>query len=354
MTPPNPRIIDPVRTDLAWCVPDSATAGDTFQIALPAQLVQLPRNFNLLDPAGALVATALIDGVPPIATFTFTDYVDTHTAVCGTAFFESRLDSSVTPGTATTLTYVVNGTVTFEPVITPRPGPTPTGRTVAKKGAFFGDPNDECRTVAQACLGWFIESQVGPFASITVIDNAPAGTSFACDQLSVRLWTVDANGALVATVSLASSGATIVRTCSPTQLQVVGSDIPAGILMRVLIRTTPDAINPAGGVTFANSATVTHVLLDTTVREDNVSAQRRSARVGGDANGVIVPAPTTTTTTLLAALPPVPPTTAPIVGAGPQLPATGSKSTVFEAGLVACLAGASQLLVAATRRRRVA
>jgi Bacterial Ig domain len=375
VTPPNPRLTDPVRTDLVWCVPDSAAAGDTFQIALPVQLVQLPRNFSLRDPAGVVVATAVIGGAPAIATFTFTDYVDTHTAVCGTAFFESRLDSSVTPGTTTTLTYVVNGTVTFEPVIDVRPGPVPTGRTVAKKGAFFGDPNDECRTVAQACLGWFIESQVGPFASITVTDNAPAGTSFACDQLSVRLWTVDAAGGLVATVSLASVGASIVRTCSASQLQVVGSDIPAGILMRVLIRATPDNINPAGGVTFANSATVTHVLSDATVHEDNVSAQRRSARVGGDANGVIVPTTTTTTTTttptslppesggaaptpttttiLVAALPPIPPTTV-NSGTGPQLPATGSKSTVFEAGLVACLAGASLLLVAATRRRKVA
>jgi LPXTG-motif cell wall-anchored protein len=367
VSPPNPRLTDPVRTDMAWCVPDSTTAGDTFQVALPVQLAQLPRTFSLRDPLGVVVATALIEGVPAIATFTFNDYVDTHTSVCGTAFFESRLDSSLIPGTTYTLTYVVNGTTTFEPVITVRPGPTPTGRTSARKGAFFDDPNDECRTVAEACLGWYIESQVGPFNSITVIDNAPAGTTFACDQLSVRLWTVDSAGGLGTTVSSASVGATITRTCSPSQLEVVGSNIPAGHLMRVLIRATPDAINPAGGVTFTNSASVTHVLPNSTVDEDNVSALRRSSLVGGDANGVNVPAattttsivealppvPPTTTTSIVAALPPVPPaTTVPeVVGEGPQLPATGSNSMVLVAGVGMCVAGAA--LLAATRRRRV-
>src|SRR4051812_29905295 len=45
VTPTNPRVIDPVRTDMAWCVPDSTAAGDTFTVALPVQLVQLPHGF---------------------------------------------------------------------------------------------------------------------------------------------------------------------------------------------------------------------------------------------------------------------------------------------------------------------
>ncbi|MEP7112818.1 MAG: Ig-like domain-containing protein [Ilumatobacteraceae bacterium] len=361
-TPSNPRLQDPVRTDLAWCVPDSATAGDTFQVALPPQLTQLPRSFNLRDPDGVLVATALIQGTPAVVTFTFNDYVDTHTGVCGTAFFESRLDNSLIPGNTYTLTYVVNSVTTFEPVITIRTGTTTAGRDTARKGGYFDDPNDDCRTVAVGCLGWYIETVLGPLQSVTVIDNATAGTTFACDQVSVLLWSVNSNGALLRAFQPSALGATVTVTCSPTELQVAGSDIPANRLMRVLIRATPDQLNPAGGVTFSNSATVTQVLPNESVVENNISGQRRSSLVGGDANGVIVPptttttvaAPTTTveapTTTVVAALPPVPPTT---IGAGPQLPATGTSydGTLLAAGLFMLLAGASMVIATRGRRR---
>lgn len=364
VTPPNPRLVDPVRTDVQWCVPDSAAAGDTFQISLPPELVQLPRNFNLRDPDGILVATALVAGTPAIATFTFNDYVDTHTDVCGTAFFESRLTSSLIPGTARTLTYVVNGVTTFEPVITPRPGTITIGRGTARKGAYFDDPNDECRTVADSCLGWYIESQVGPFLSITVNDTAPAGTTFACDKLSVRLWTVDANGELLKVFLPSAVGATVSSTCTAGQLQVIGSNIPADLIMRVLIRATPADINPAGGVTFSNSASVTHVLVNEQVVENNIVARRRSSLAGGDASGVVPVTTTTTTTTTVAppetpaptttavvvALPPIPPTTPPTSLVVTQLPATGSRSTTSFAALFTLLTGLA--LVAVTRRRR--
>jgi LPXTG-motif cell wall-anchored protein len=356
VTPPNPRVVDPVRTDVQWCVPDSASAGDTFQIALPPELLQLPRNFNLRDPDGILVATALIEGVPAVVTFTFNDYVDTHTGVCGTAFFESRLDSSLVPGTAVTLTYVVNGVTTFEPVITPRAGTITIGRGTARKGAFFDDPNDECRTVADSCLGWYIESQVGPFLSITVNDTAPAGTTFACDKLQVQLWSLDASGGLLQVFQPAALGVTVASTCTAGQLQVIASDIPADRILRVLIRATPQEINAAGGVTFSNSASVTHILLNEQTVENNIVARRRSSLVGGDANGVVpvttttAPPEATTTTVIVAALPPLPPTTPPTSLVVTELPATGGRSSTSFAALFTLLTGVA--LVAATRRRR--
>jgi LPXTG-motif cell wall-anchored protein len=307
-----------------------------------------------------LVATALITGTPAVVTFTFNSYIDTHTGVCGTAFFESRLDSSLDPGTSYTLTYVVNHVTTFEPVIDVRPGTAPTGRDSAKKGAFFTDPNDECRTVAEACLGWFIESQLGPFQSVTFNDTAPAGTTFVCGQVTVRLWTVNANGSLANSFSLASQGATSSVTCSPGQLQVIASNIPAGMLVRVLVRATPLVLDPAGGVLFVNAATVTHVFPNQTVDEDSITAQRRSALVGGDANGVVPPTTTTTSTptadsttstSIVSALPPPPAAVPP--AAEPQLPATGSDSTVLLGGVVVFLAGGFALLIAGSRRRKV-
>ena len=367
VTPADPRLSDPVRTDVKWCVPDSASAGDTFSIALPPELVQLPKGFPLRDPNGFLVANATIAGNPAVATFTFTDYVDAHVNVCGTAFFESRLDSSLTPGQTYALTYVVNGVTTFEPVVTIRQGGTTSGRPSARKGAYFDDPTDECRTVATGCLGWYLETQLGPFSSITITDDGLVGATFECASMSVRLWSVDASGNLLTSFSPASAGVTVTTTCSPASFEVVATNIPANRLLRVLIRATPQALDAAGGVLFQNAALVTHVFPNLTVDQDSVAGQRRSARVGGDASGV-QPVPTTTTappttvagqtpsaptptTSVVAALPPVPPTFP--VPPNAQLPATGSStnSSLFYAGICMLIAGAS--LLVATRRRNV-
>jgi hypothetical protein len=362
VTPPNPRLADPVRTDVQWCVPDSATAGDTFEIALPAELTHLPRSFELRDPNNTLVAVASIVGTPAVVTFTFNDYIDSHSNVCGTAFFESRLDESLVPGSTVTLTYVVNHTNTFTPSITIRPGVTTIGRDTARKGAYFDDVNDECRTVATGCLGWYIESQLGPFQSVTINDSAAAGTAFECSRLSVLLWSVDASGQLLNVFQPAAG--TVNTTCTADALQVAVTNVPAGRLVRVLVRATPAELNPAGGVTFVNSAQVTQVFPNSTVDTDNLVARRRSVLVGGDANGVVVPPTTTTTTiagalppdtttTVVAALPPVPPPTIAPPPPGAQLPATGSNGLMLDVGLAAFLAGVALVIVAARRPKTV-
>lgn len=357
VTPSNPRLNDPVRTDIVWCIPDSATAGDTFSVSLPPQLTQLPNGFGLRDPDGVLVANATIAGTPAVATFTFNDYVDTHNNVCGTAFFESRLDASLVPGTSYTLTYVVNGTTTFQPVITVLPAGVPAGRTTAKKGAFFSDTTDECRTVADACIAWYVESQLGPFQSVTVTDDGLADATFNCDRLTVTLWSVDASGNLAQAFSPASQGTTVQSTCTTTAFQVVATNIPSARLLRVVIRATPAQLNPLGGVTFQNSATVAHTS-NGVVDTDDVVGVRRSALVGGDASGVILPPTTTaappvtepaTTTTVVAALPPVPGAVPPSSAGGPVLPATGSNYTLVYLGIALLIGGASLMVVA--RRR---
>jgi LPXTG-motif cell wall-anchored protein len=351
VTPTNPRLTDQVRTDVQWCVPDSAAAGDTFTIALPPQLTQLPHGFELRDPNGVLVANATIAGTPAVATFTFNDYVDSHVNVCGTAFFESRLDSSLVPGQSYTLTYVVNGSTTFQPVITIQPGSNPTGRNVAKKGGFWGDPNDECRTAAAGCLGWFVESRLGPFQSITVTDSGAVDAAFECSMLTVNLWSVDANGNLLQAFSPASAGTTVQVTCSTTSFQVVATNVPAARLLRVVVRATPNQLVPQGGVTYTNSASVTQVQSNGTTNTDNVVGQRRSSLVGGDANGVI-PTTTTTlapaTTTTLAAEAPVP--TVAQEAPAPQLPATGTTNTSLLYTGLAMLLGGGVLIIIGGRR----
>ena len=71
-------------------MPDSTTAGDTFRLALPPELMFLPNGFDVRDPDGLLVADVTLAGSPEVVTFTFTDYVNTRADVCGSAFFESR------------------------------------------------------------------------------------------------------------------------------------------------------------------------------------------------------------------------------------------------------------------------
>lgn len=352
VTPTNPRLTDPLRTDVQWCVPDSATAGDTFTIALPPELTQLPHGFELRDPNGVLVANATISGTPAVATFTFNDYIDTHVNVCGTAFFESRLSSSLVAGQTYTLMYVVNGSTTFQPVITVQPGTNPTGRNVAKKGGFWGDPNDECRTAAPGCLGWFVESRLGPFQSITVTDSGSVDAAFDCTQLTVNLWSVDANGNLLQAFTPASAGTTVQVTCSTTGFQVVATNVPSARLLRVVIRATPNQLVPQGGVTYTNSATVTQVQSTGTSNTDNVVGQRRSSLVGGDANGVVPPTTTTTapavTTTTLASEAPVP--TVAQEAPAPQLPATGTtNTTLLYLGLALLICGGSLTIVGARR-----
>jgi len=361
VTPTNPRLSDAVRTDVQWCVPDNAASGDNFSIALPPELVGLPHGFDLRDPNGSLVATASIAGTPAVATFTFTDFVDTHVNVCGTAFFESRLDSSLVPGNTYTLRYVVDGSATFEPQITVQPGVAGVGRDTAHKGSFFDDPGDQCRTVTQGCLGWFIETRLGPFQSVTVTDNGLENAFFECSMMSVRLWSVDASGNLQTPFNAAGAGVTVTTTCTPAGFEVKATNIPADRLLRILIRATPNQPAPNGGVTFKNVATVTHV--SSTSAVDKVGAQRRTAQAGGDANGV-VPTPittlptvdttpgSTTTTIANAVLPPAPP--APFTPPpNAQLPATGSNGGLLWVGFVMVLAGIGLMLVS-IRRREVA
>jgi len=358
VTPTNPQLSDSVRTDVQWCVPDSAAAGDSFSIALPPELVALPHGFDLRDPAGALVATASIVGTPAVATFTFTDYIDTHVSVCGTAFFESRLDSSLVPGNTYTLKFVVNGSATFQPVITIQPGGTTGGRDTARKGAFFDDPNDQCRSGAVGCLGWFIETKVGPFQSVTISDNGLVGATFECSQMSVRLWSVDASGNLQQSFDPTAAGVTVTKTCSPAGFQLTATNIPADRLLRVLIHATPTQPAPNGGVTFKNTAVVTQVSSSTVSDQNTVTAQRRTGVAGGNANGVIPPTTTTTvatvdttapTTTAVAVLPPSPPTFAPPPNA--TLPATGASHTgLLWASLAMVLSGTALMIVAVRRR----
>ena len=213
VTPANPRLGERIRTDVEFCVPDSTTAGDTFRLTLPPELMFLPNGFDVRDPDGLLVADATLAGSPLVVTFTFTDYVNTRTDVCGSAFFESRFDDALTVGEQRRLVYVVNGVAIFEPVIIPRERFGIGDDEIVSKGGFFTDTSDECRTSLDSCLEWHVRSRVGPYDSVQIVDAPIPGVTFECDQVQVTLRRVDANGELGALVSLQAAGVTTTVQC---------------------------------------------------------------------------------------------------------------------------------------------
>ena len=376
VTPQNPRLGERIRTDVEFCVPDSTTEGDTFSVTLPSELTFLPSGFDVRDPDGLLVADATLAGAPFVVTFTFTDYVDTRTDVCGSAFFESRFDDTLTVGEDRRLVYTVNDDV-FDFVITPRERLGTVGDDIVGKGGFFTDPTDECRTSVDSCLEWRVRSRVGPYDSVQISDAPISGITFECDQIEVTLRRVEANGELGPLVSLEAAGVTTTVQCGPG-VDVTVNDLPAGLIVRLVLRGTPDAPSPAGGVTYENSAVITHIVGDEIVDRDEVSIRHRSSLVGGEAVGV-TPATTTTTTTApttTTAAPTTttiaptttttivesgaPTTTTTIAGSGaptttvpptvsPQLPATGSGQRLAPAAAVLLLAGVALVTVASRR-----
>ena len=87
-----------MEVSVAFTVPPDVRAGDTATIVVPDTMKWVAATFNILDTAtGAIVATVVVSG--GTAVFTFTNYVDTHEVVTGTAALEAVWDKTkVTEG----------------------------------------------------------------------------------------------------------------------------------------------------------------------------------------------------------------------------------------------------------------
>ncbi len=284
VTPTNPRPSDTIRTTIDWCVPDGTQAGDTFTIVMPEQLGGFPPGFPLTDPSGQLVATATIGGNPVTATFTMTDYAETRIGVCGDAFFESRLTASNVANTTQTLVYVVNGTTRFERVIEVSGAGGPRRGQGVKRGEF-ADPSDQCRTDTTNCLEWVLTSRVGPYDTVSFVDVAADGLSFSCDSLSLLYWTVNPDGTRGSSSSPGAVGATATIDCTSARVSVETGPVPADMLVRLRIPSTPDEPTPAGGRVYPNDASIGHSGPGGTTT-DEVSVEARSALAGGSAVGI--------------------------------------------------------------------
>ena len=284
--PDNPGIYDTVRTNIEWCVPNGTMAGDTFSVSLPEQLGEFPTGFDLRDPNGALVATASIAGTDPVvATFTMTSFAEEFNGVCGTAFFESTVDDDLA-GTEQELVFEVNdGTVIRQPItVRPRSG-VGINRGNPRKQGEFTDTSDQCRTDATDCLQWSLESPIGPFTEVTFVDPAPDNASFSCDQITPQAWTVDGQGVRDEWVGLAGAGIGVDVDCTADRLEVTFTNVPADVIVRVVVIASADVANPDGGVIFDNTVTVTTTTPAGSQESKDASSRHISRAVGGNGSG---------------------------------------------------------------------
>jgi hypothetical protein len=270
VTPTNPRVRDPIRSNVTFCVPDGTNQGDYFTLTMPEHLTGFPRNFPLRDPNGDVVArVAVSTATPAVATFTMTGYVETHQNVCGSATFESVFTDAVLPGTTETLSFTENDTVDFTDTVDVR-DVVGVNRRNPRKDGDFADPSDQCRTNPTDCIEWRIDSPAGPFDSAHFVDPADEGQTFSCASVVVYRATVDADG-LVTSRTDVTSASTI--RCTDTLLDVTTGPAGANEIMSVRYRSSATTAAPLGDVLFVNTAEVSTTrqgVIETDPVEDSI------------------------------------------------------------------------------------
>lgn len=183
------------RLSFAWAVPDTAVAGDTFELALPKELKAAAlATFPLLAP----------DGVTPVAwgvwsgktlVVTLTDYADTHDDVGGTGFVSVRWDHTYVPETSQPIRLefasnpieVVIGDKPAPCTVNCGPAPAKPSRGLSKGGSWT-DGSYEGTRDETGNIGWSIrlpgrpEGYVGP---IVLVDTPDAGSIVECATISL-------------------------------------------------------------------------------------------------------------------------------------------------------------------------
>jgi len=338
VTPTAPEQGAQVTTTLDFTVPADAVAGDSFTVLLSPRLTNLPETFPVLDlVSGEVVANAVVvktaaaSGTPASVRLvvTFTDFVETHRDVSGSAFIESSFDATTTPsGSASPFTSVVDGGATFTTQVTPV-GPVGSHLNASKYGVFTRA--DQGRTDPLGALEYRIDTPVGPFATATTTDTRPAGQTwtFACGSLSFQDRQADSAGLYVPRSSTALVVPAASVTCAPDRVTVTWPSALAGHFYRLVAPVDLAAATGTGPAqSFSNNAvTVLARTADAAPLSFSAQSVTRQASAGGEADGTDLPPVVTPPVTT----PPVttPPVTTPPVTTPPvtTLPA-GTPSTV--------------------------
>lgn len=214
------------RLDAEWTIPAGATAGDTFTLTLPAELTATSTApFDVTAPDGSVVAHVVWSGQR--ATFTLTDYVDTHSGTKGSAFFSVSWSASVDP--TQNRQYVlafaeIPNTVTIDH---PADAAGGTEQSFGKTG-IWADRSEGSVSPAGA-LVWGIFLPTGPAqgipAPLTVVDTPGPGHTVDCN--AVVGWQREyLEGGVPDTTRFPTQRYTV--SCTPTRLEITVRGVQPG------------------------------------------------------------------------------------------------------------------------------
>lgn len=287
VTPTDPALGTQVRTEIAWCVPDGTLSGDTFSLELSEYLRDLPSGFQLTDPADPtkVVADAVVDDGPPsIVTFTMTDYAETHTDVCGSAYLQSGFSDSLEAGVEVPFTFTDDDGTEFTTPVTPTGDTGPVDTSAAFK--FGGLSEDEGHTDPENAVRWYVVSPAGPFSSVEIADNPGGGMNIDCATVYLQQGTRTETN-----VSAPYSQPQIIEplSCTPDAVSVTVGPLAAGQAVLLGFEVDLDEATGPESHTFENTANVTSTTAQGTVRTDAPRATQTSSAGGGDGDGDEIP-----------------------------------------------------------------
>jgi hypothetical protein len=277
------RAGDTFRTELTWCIPNGSHTGDTFAVTLPVQTFLASQQFDVNTPDGQLLATADVKSpVPSVVTFTMTNYVETHSNVCGTAYFTSYLSSHSYAGSTQTFVYTTNSGQQFTTPVTIPSNPGINRNSAHKTGAFTR--SDQCRTNTTDCIQWRIETPVGPSTSGTISDTVIAPQVIDCASVTVEIGDTSGNGGAFAH---AAAYTAFTATCSTRTVTIRYGTVPANRLLRLTFAVGVSTPASATGSTFSNpNGRVSNVTPDGTTTTTVSTASVVSSAAGGQGAGV--------------------------------------------------------------------
>lgn len=306
------------RVDATWAIPKGSTvkAGDTFTLQLPKELEAMQTTFDLIDPDGAVVATAQVDKGTGLAVVTLGDYVTDHPEnVKGTLFFDVRFKDDVEPGTEIRIQFGDDHTD-----VTALPGEGSDQIDSIHKYGWSAGGNRS---------GWSIEIP-GPLTDAVLTDR-PQDQTIICEDTTIDGTAVDGPVVLSGTregdarpTDFADHVPQPKIDCEPgagddeAKLTVDLGDIPEGTVYRLEYLTTPDP-----GQTMVTN---TWKLVSTETEQEG-DAEHRVYNAGGTGSGEspVTPPPTTPPATTPPAT--TPPATTPPVETTPPQTSTPPAST---------------------------
>lgn len=262
------------------CVPNAATAGDTWQLTLPTQLSQFPPSFTIPNPDNpneVWITVAIAQGV---ATFTLTPAGDAVNNMCFESKFSAVMASSNQLGETTMQTLLDSKTVATL-TVTRVPAPPAQAAASTGKSMWFEGTDNQCRTTTAGCMTTAITIAAGDHGVVTLEDTAQPNWTFDCSSIRANV----SDYTTAPRVTTPTPSRLTVLSCSPGALKVTLDTTGLNAQSNAVMAIGLSAVVPGGSgpVVYTNVAAVTETGVTQEVRSRVVSAL-----AGGVASGAHV------------------------------------------------------------------